>query len=126
MNAFLIILTCVVSGCLFVVTEQRVSRVPCNRGWQIVFWALAVFGVGLGIWFASIRYFKTPTLRLYGFPFAVAGAEFVNGRWLNGLVGHPLAFVADVGAALAICLLPLLAATLLNRNRNEKDAERRQ
>lgn len=39
----------------------------------------------------------------------------MNGRWLDGLVGNPLALLADVGAAIGACLLPLFLATLLNR-----------
>ena len=123
MYSFLIILTCVASGAVFFVTEKCVSRVEFNRNWRVTFWVLCVLGVGLGIWLATFQYFKTPILRLYGFPFPIAGAEFVNGRWLSGLVGHPLAFVADVGAAVGVCLFPLLAATLKDRTKKEKDVD---
>jgi len=40
----------------------------------------------------------------------------MNGRWVDGLVGNPLALVADVGCAISVCLLPLLVATLLRRS----------
>jgi hypothetical protein len=39
----------------------------------------------------------------------------MNGCWLDGLVGNPLALAADVGAAIATCLLPLLVATTIIR-----------
>ena len=80
-------------------------------------------GISLGIRLVSLRYLKTPTLRLYGFPFPIAGGEFMNGKWLDGLVGNPLALVADIGGAVAACLFPLLLVALVARRRREQHVE---
>ena len=113
MQLLWILLTCAASVLVFMSTESLVSRVQFSRSWRIAFWTLSIVGIGLGIRLVSLRYLKTPTLRLYGFPFPIAGGEFMNGKWLDGLVGNPLAFIADVGGAVAACLLPLLLAALV-------------
>jgi hypothetical protein len=123
MQLLWILLTCVVSALVFMGTERLVCRVQFSRSWRIAFWTLTIVGVGLGIRLVSLRYLKTPTLRLYGFPFPIAGGEFMGGKWLDGLVGNPLAFIADVGGAVAACLLPLLLAALLARRRRGQHFE---
>src|SRR5579871_1661718 len=119
MQLMWMLLTCAVSIVVFMSTESLVSRDQFTRSWRIGFWMLSIVGLGLGIWLVSLRYLKTPTLRLYGFPFPIAGGELMNGKWLDGLVGNPLAFFADVGGAVASCLLPLLLAAVMARRRRQ-------
>ncbi len=83
MQLLWILLTCAVSSLVFMGTERLVSRVQFSRSWRIAFWTLSIVGIGLGIRLVSLRYLKTPTLRLYGFPFPIAGGEFMNGKWLK-------------------------------------------
>jgi hypothetical protein len=123
MQILWILLTCAVSVLVFMSTESLVSRVQFSRSWRIAFWTLSILGIGLGIRLVSLRYLKSPTLRLYGFPFPIAGGEYMNGKWLDGLVGNPLAFIADVGCAVAACLLPLLLAALVARRRRGQHFE---
>ncbi len=117
MHLLWILLTCAASVLVFKGTESLVSREEFSRGWRIAFWTLSIVGIALGIRLVSLQYLSTPTLRLYGFPFPIAGGESMNGKWRDGLVGNPLAFIADVGGGVAGCLLPLLLAALAARRR---------
>ena len=36
-------------------------------------------GLGLGVRLVGLRYLKTPTLRVYGFPSPIAGGDFIHG-----------------------------------------------
>jgi hypothetical protein len=123
MNLLWILLTCATSTAVFMGAERLVAGVPFNKAWRISFWTLSIVGLCLGICLVSFRYLKTPTLRLYGFPFQIAGGEFMNGRWLDGLVGNPLALIADIGGAVAVCLLPLILALMITRRRREQNDE---
>ena len=109
---------------VFMGTERIVSRAPFSRSWRISFWTLSIVGIGWGFGWSAFAIVKTPTLRLYGFPFPIAGGEFMNGKWLDGLVGNPLALIPDIGGAVAVCLFPLLLVALVARRRREQHDER--
>jgi hypothetical protein len=102
---------------VIVATHRRLARAPFGPGWRACFFALACAGLGLGLWFLSVRYLVSPTSRVYGVPFCVAGGDFLQGRWSDGGVGRflPLAFLADVSCGLSVCLLPLALASSMRR-----------
>ena len=81
--------------------------------------ALTCAGLALGFWFMSITYLASPTSKVYGAPFCIAGADFINGRWLAGGVGRymPLPLRADIGLGVAVCLLPVVALLFLRQRR---------
>jgi hypothetical protein len=120
MKLLWIYLTCVAGGLVFCGARDLVYRIRFSRSWRVSFWTLSGFGFALGICLLNVRHLETPTLRLYGFPFPIAGGEFKNGHWLDGLVGNPLALIADIGGAVAVCLLPLLIAALVTRQRRKQ------
>jgi hypothetical protein len=100
-------------------TYRRLTRGQFGRAWHICFFVLSCAGLGLGIWFLSIRQLVSPTSRVYGIPFCIAGGDFLEGRWMDGGVGRFLFFavLADIGCGLSLCLLPLAVGSFIHRRR---------
>ena len=99
--------------------ERRLQRRPFPTVWRVTAVVLSIAGLALGIWLLTREYLVSPTVRLTGYPFAVGGSEFIQGRWLGGLVSRfvLLAFLADIAAGVGICLLPLRIAQLIFERR---------
>src|SRR5947209_16244284 len=49
---------------------------------------LLIGRLGLGICLLNYEHLASPTVRLIGFPFALGGYEFIDGRWRGGLVSR--------------------------------------
>ena len=106
-----------VSAGILLGTQRRLFRRRYERAWRVAFLALSVVGLGVGIWFLSIRRMPSLTEQIWGFPFTIAGGEFFEGAWHNGGVGHflYLALITDVACAVALCIAPLAVASLTVR-----------
>jgi hypothetical protein len=98
-------------------TYRRLFHRRFEWAWRVAFVALSVVGLGVGIWFLSIRRMPSPTEPIWGLPFTIAGGEFFDGAWHNGGVGRflYLALFADVTCALALCTMPLGLVSLMVR-----------
>lgn len=92
--------------------ERRFQARTYPLAWKVAVGVLGVVGLGFGIWLLTREYLASPTLRLTGYPFAVAGCDLFDGRWVCGRVSSyaPLVLVADMAAGVGICLLPLRMA----------------
>lgn len=99
--------------------ERRLRQLPFPMTWRVAAVTLTIAGVALGVWLLTREYLVSPTVRLAGYPFAVGGYEFIEGRWLGGLVSRfvLLAFLADIAAGVGICLLPLRIAQFIFERR---------
>jgi hypothetical protein len=106
-----------VSAGILLGTHRRLFHRRYARAWRVAFLALAVVGLGVGIWFLSIRRTPSSTEQAWGFPFTIAGGEFFDGAWHNGGVGRflGLALLADVASAVALCTVPVALASLMFR-----------
>ena len=106
-----------VSAGVVLSTHRRLFRRRYERPWRVAFLALSVVGMGVGIWFLSIRRMPSPTEQTWGFPFCVAGGAFFGGAWHNGGVGRflYLALLTDFACAVALCIAPLALASLTVR-----------
>lgn len=76
--------------------------------WRSAFGILTLAGLFCGICLVGIERNESPTLRVTGYPFTIAAAELVEGRWHGGLIArhYLLACVADVARALFVFLAP--------------------
>ena len=101
--------TLALCGWVIVSTCRKLSDMRLQPAWFIAALCFALAGVALGFWFVSITYLASPMSKVYGWPFGIAGADFVGGRWLTGGIGRymPLPFITDIALGLALCLLPL-------------------
>src|SRR5436853_7843006 len=77
-----------VSAGILLRTHGWLLRRRYERAWRVACLAVSVVGIGVGIWFLSIRRMPSPTEQVWGFPFTIAGGEFFDGAWHNGGVGH--------------------------------------
>src|SRR5688500_5365077 len=77
--------------------------------WRVAFVALTIAGMLSGMCLVAWTYHQSSTLKLTGYPFTIAAAELVDGRWRGGLIArhHLLAFVANVALGLFVFLAPL-------------------
>ena len=107
----------VLSGCIIVGTYRTLARGAFGRAWHIACAVLTCAGLALGCWLVSITYLASPTSKVYGAPFCIAGADFIDGRWLAGGVGRymPLPLLADIGLGVAVCLLPAAGLLIFRR-----------
>jgi hypothetical protein len=80
--------------------------------WRVAFGVLTLAGLLCGMCLVALTRNESPTLKVTGYPFTIAAAELVDGRWLGGLIAryHLLACVADVGLALFVFLAPFRLA----------------
>jgi xanthosine utilization system XapX-like protein len=112
------------SGWLIVSTYRRLARGQFDRAWQIFSLLLTFAGLAVGVCLLNVRSVASPTSRVYGVPFCIAGADFVDGRWLMG-VGRfmPLALLTDVSLCVAVCLSPVAAGFVLRERRAARHQE---
>jgi hypothetical protein len=103
------------NGVVIAATFRRLSAPEFGRAWRMVLLALTCCGFVLGAYLLNIRYLVSPTSRVYGFPFCIAGGDLLGGRWLDGGVGRflPLAVLANLASGIAACLLPVLLASFI-------------
>jgi hypothetical protein len=106
MTLFAIILVLIISFWVIASTWRSCRQ---ERFRVRLFIGAIVLGVAVGVLLVNITRQPTETLKLFGFPFPLGGAEFLNGRWLGGLVSPYvlLALAADIAIGVAACLLPL-------------------
>jgi hypothetical protein len=121
-----IVLVIALSLWIVVSTSRWFKRHAFSTGWQAAFLAALLIGMALGFALLNVRWDAAPTVKLTGYPFAVGGAELLNGRWAGGLVARDAIFaaLADVGAVLAGCLLPLRLVQWLSDRKRQNDAKR--
>ena len=114
-----LLLTMVLSWWILANTDRRLSRKEFGGAWKVSFRLLFLGGLALGILFINVNYLASSTSKVYGIPFAIAGADFIRDRWLAGGVGRfmPLPVLADLAAGVALCLLPLNVASRLRGRR---------
>jgi hypothetical protein len=76
--------------------------------WRVAFGAFTLAGLLCGMYLIALTRDQSPTLKVTGYPFTIAAAELVEGRWLGGLIArhHRLACVGDVALALFVFLAP--------------------
>ena len=119
MKLFGIISVLAATGWLAWSVERRLRQRPFPMTWRVAAVVLIITGLSLGVWLITREHHVSPTVRLAGYPFAVAGYEFIEGRWLGGLVSRfvLLAFLADIAAGVGICLLPLRIAQFIFERR---------
>ena len=110
-----------VSGWIITTTGQRLWRSEFSKSWRIWFALSSSVGVFIGILFLNVHYLVTPTSQAFGFPFVIAGGDFIDGRWLNGGVGHflLLAFLSDIALGIALGLVPLSFVSVIYQRRRK-------
>src|SRR3954471_19869421 len=98
------LLCLLLSCCLVASTYRRLLRRGFGRRWSVWFIVLTITGIALGFALMNIRYLGSPTERAYGLPFAIAGGDFINGRWRDGGVGlyMPFPFLANLAFGVAV------------------------
>ena len=116
------------NGWVIVSTHRRLSRGDFGRAWHVASLLLTCAGLTLGVWFSSVRYLASSTSKVYGVPFCIAGADFIDGRWLAGGVGRfmPLPMLADVSLGIAVCLSPITVCSFLHERRAARALLRRE
>jgi hypothetical protein len=114
-----------VNAWIIVGTHRRLSRGRFARAWHISHFVLVCAGIALGVYLLSVRYLISPTARVYGVPFCVAGGDFMQGRWSDGGVGRflLLAVLADVSCGVSACVLPLALGSFIFRPHAEAPKE---
>ena len=119
----LVLLAC--GGWLTVNTHRRLRNGGFGVKWFVWYLILLVAGVSLGIYLLTTRHLVSPTRRAYGFPFPIAGGDFINGRWLDGGVGRyfPLAALTDVTCGIAVGVLPVAVLSFLRQRRQGPERE---
>jgi len=119
MKLFGIISVLAATGWLAWSVGRRLRQRPFPMTWRVAAVVLIITGLSLGVWLITREHHVSPTVRLAGYPFAVGGYEFIEGRWLGGLVSQfvLLAFLADIAAGVGICLLPLRIAQFIFERR---------
>lgn len=112
-------------GWLLHATHRLLFRVGVGSFWRAGFVGLVCAGVGLGIRLMGATYLASPTERAHGYPFAIAGGELVNGRWVEGSVGRymPLPVLADLSVGVAMCVAPLAVVAFLRVPRRRAVSE---
>ena len=108
------LLCLLLSGWLIASTYRRLAGGGFARAWRVWFILLTIAGMVLAFGLMNIRHLESPTSRAYGFPFVVAGGDFINGRWLDGGVGlyMPLPVLAEIAFGVAVCVVPLAILSL--------------
>src|ERR1043166_9529695 len=76
--------------------------------WRAAFAVLTLTGILCGMCLVAWTYDDSPTRKLTGYPFTMAAAELVDGRWRFGLLARHfnIAWAGDIGVALFIFLAP--------------------
>jgi len=103
-------LFCLILGAWLVEsTYRRLARGVFGRPWRVWFFLLAIAGIALAFGLMNVRYLRSPTARVYGVPFVIAGGGFTDGRWVDDGVGlyMPLPFLGDLAFGVAVCMIPL-------------------
>ena len=113
------------SGLLTATTYRRLMHGAFSRLWLAVYFVLICLGVVVGIQLLSIRHLISPTARVYGFPFVIAGGDFIDGHWKDGGIGDymPFAALADIALGITLCTLPVAVASLLRKGCVQKGSE---
>jgi hypothetical protein len=115
------LLCLLISGWIIVGTHRRLGRSQFGRAWHILFFILILAGMALGFRLTSIRHLVSPTSRVYGVPFHIAGGDFIDGRWIDGGVGRgmPLPLLANLACGVAIFLFPFAALVFFRAGKGQ-------
>ena len=107
------------SGWILVRVSRRFERRMYPAIWKIAALLLLIGGSLFGVWLLTRRYSVSETVRVVGYPFAIGGSEFIEGRWLGGLASPfgLLPCAADISFGIVIFLLPLWIAQLIFERR---------
>jgi hypothetical protein len=109
-------------GWLVVSTHDRLVRKGFGWAWRVWFILLSVAGIALAFRLMNIRYLVSPTSRVYGVPFVIAGGELINGQWADGGVGlyMPLPFLANLAFGISSCLIPFTILSIFYASKSQK------
>jgi len=86
-----------------------------GRWWRMTFGVLIFAGLLLGCGLIAVTYKESPTVRPSGYPFPIAAAVFLDGRWQGGLIYRYmwLSVLADFAVGLLALITPFRLARWL-------------
>jgi hypothetical protein len=123
---FIVILPIAAAAVWLVVSMHRwVRREGYEAKWRRACWGLTVAGVALGIWFVFGLKYGVSHRRLEGFPIPLAiESPDAHGVMVHSDISFMMragAGIADVLAAMAICMIPIAVAAFFKENMGRKD-----